>query len=101
MSLDLVNLPLIIAIFSKVGTLSRSGHIKIFILGWCTCIFPPFTDEVLSDEIVKKDNEKGGNISGKNFLGGNFRGGDGGGRGLKGEVWWVEIFLRGIFLEPG
>ena len=55
--------------FSKVGTLSRSGHI---IQGGCTCTFSPlphppppampplpfpsFMDEVFGEERVKKDN---------------------------------------------
>ena len=47
----------IIAIFSQVGTLSCSGHIKIF-HPWRMnmYILLPFMDEVLSEEILKKDN---------------------------------------------
>ena len=62
---------LIIATFSQVGTLSRSGHIKIF-HPWRInmYILPLFMDEVLREEIVKKDNEIGGNIPGGNFPGG-------------------------------
>ena len=47
----------IIAIFSQVGTLSCSGHIKIFHPRMMNIyILPPFLDEVLSEEIVKKYN---------------------------------------------
>ena len=64
---------LIIATFSQVGTLSRSGHIKIF-HPWRInmYILPLFMDEVLREEIVKKDNEIGGNIPGGNFPWRNF-----------------------------
>ena len=47
---------LIVAIFFQVGTLSRSGHIKIFHLWRIYMYIPPFMDEVLSEEKVKKDN---------------------------------------------
>ena len=48
---------LIIAIFSQVGTLTRSGHIKIFHPGKIFIyILRPVMDEVLSEEMVKKDN---------------------------------------------
>ena len=77
---------LIIATFSQVGTLSRSGHIKIF-HPWRInmYILPLFMDEVLREEIVKKDNEIGGNIPGGNFPGGGggvFQGGVWGGGGV-------------------
>ena len=64
---------LIIATFSQVGTLSRSGHIKIF-HPWRInmYILPLFMDEVLREEIVKKENEIGGNIPGGNFPWRNF-----------------------------
>ena len=85
---------LIIATFSQVGTLSRSGHIKI-VHPWRInmYILPLFMDEVLREEIVKKDNEIGGNIPGGNFPGG-------GGGIFQGGVWWVGILPGGIFLEP-
>ena len=48
---------LIIAIISQLGTLSRSGHIKMF-HPWrmSMYILAQFMDEVLREEIVKKDN---------------------------------------------
>ena len=58
-----------------MGTLSCSGHIKIFHPGRMYIYsLRPFMDAVLSEEIVKKDNEIGGNILGRDFLGGNFPG---------------------------
>ena len=86
---------LIIATFSQVGTLSRSGHIKIF-HPWRInmYILPLFMDEVLREEIVKKDNEIGGNIPGGNFPGG----GDFPGRSLMGGNFPWRNFPRTYYI---
>ena len=86
--------------FSKVGTLSRSGHI---IQGGCTCTFSPlphplpppclpflsphlWTKYLVKKELRKTINEMAGNIPGEfsawDFFGEIFQGG----------VSWVEIF---------
>ena len=87
---------LIIATFSQVGTLSRSGHIKIF-HPWRInmYILPLFMDEVLREEIVKKENEIGGNIPGGNFPGG---GGDFPGRSLMGGNFPWRNFPRTYYI---
>ena len=86
---------LIIATFSQVGTLSRSGHIKIF-HPWRInmYILPLFMDEVLREEIVKKDNEIGGNIPGGTFPGG----GDFPGRSLMGGNFPWRNFPRTYYI---
>ena len=59
-----------------MGTLSRSGHIKIFHPGrMYMYTLRPVMDEVLSEEMVKEDNKMGGNFPKGSLMGGNFSGG--------------------------
>ena len=60
-----------------MGTLSRSGHIKIFHPGrMYMYTLRPVMDEVLREEMVKEDNKLGGTIPGGNFPKGSLRGGN-------------------------
>ena len=98
MSLDIVNLPWLLLLFSQLITLSCSGDIKTFRQGrrMCMYVLPPIYGWSIKQR--NRIHEMGGNFLDGNFLDGNFLEGGGFSR-LEFDGW--EFFQGGdeIFLE--